>query len=206
MKLKLLSVFLFITAVVNAQIVNIPDAALKTRLLQAGSGSFSYVASGSNGSSIDIDANNDNEIQVSEALAVWKLNLYEANITSLAGLEAFTNLRVLWIRENYVTHIDATVFPNLQELSCGDTGGLSFLNSINVNGMTTLKNLHCSNNNFTSLDLTGLTNLENLTCMNNNLTSLDISDSPMLKTLDISKNNINNKCCKLSSIINLVGL
>jgi hypothetical protein len=57
----------------NAQIVTIPDANFKTKLLA--SSTSNTIARNSMGSNIKIDANSDNEIQVSEALQVGYLNV-----------------------------------------------------------------------------------------------------------------------------------
>ena len=56
----------------SAQIINFPDSNLKARLLLAANGNgIAY----HNGNSFKIDSNNDNEIEVSEALLVNNLVL-----------------------------------------------------------------------------------------------------------------------------------
>ena len=73
----------------SAQIINFPDSNLKARLLLAASGNgIAY----HNGNSFKIDSNNDNEIEVSEALLVNDLVLYNCGISNLSGLEYFINL------------------------------------------------------------------------------------------------------------------
>lgn len=89
----LLGFFLF--SGVNAQVINFPDANFKSNLLE--SSLFSNIARDINGNRIKIDANDDGEIQYSEALIVYQLDVsYSTNvITNLVGVEYFTNLTFL---------------------------------------------------------------------------------------------------------------
>ena len=88
---------MFIFSGAGAQIINFPDAILKAKLLQT----YSWNAGvyDINGTEILIDANNNGEIEVSEALAVASLTLGsnptdEQNyITDATGLEYFANLK-----------------------------------------------------------------------------------------------------------------
>ena len=95
------------TTFCNAQIINIPDANFKAKLLQASP--FNEIASIENpiydisNNSITIanystiDTNGDGEIQISEAVMIKYLNLSQiivsSNITSIVGIEYFTNLQ-----------------------------------------------------------------------------------------------------------------
>ncbi len=97
-------IFFFILSLycsfLNAQIINFPDANFKARLLIA-SPSVNVAATGWNGTTssnlFKIDANNDGEIDQSEALAVTMLNVAGRSVSDLSGLEFFTNLRILYI-------------------------------------------------------------------------------------------------------------
>lgn len=85
---------IFIGLACNAQNINIPDASLKTKLLAITPSSTTIFAIGASGNWLDLDANNDGEIQVSEASLVHTLKISQTNnITSLVGIEQFTNLR-----------------------------------------------------------------------------------------------------------------
>ncbi|MEZ4853787.1 hypothetical protein [Flavobacterium sp.] len=167
---------LLLCFVANAQIVNIPDANFKAKLLSASSNnqvaSSSLVFVNSEWSPPDyckIDINNDGEIQVSEALNIKFLQLQGVDITDLTGLEAFINLE-------YFSHGSSYLNPSL--------------NSINVSQNTLLKVLRIGNNNFSSLDVSNNINLLELYCNSNNLASLDISNNPLLKKLYCYNNNI----------------
>ncbi|MCL1803800.1 MAG: hypothetical protein FWG30_09230 [Eubacteriaceae bacterium] len=52
-----------------------------------------------------LDANSDGEISISEALEAIELRLIGSGISSLAGLEHFTNLEYLDIRDNYISDL-----------------------------------------------------------------------------------------------------
>lgn len=104
--------FLFCTAgIIKAQIVNIPDANFKNKLLEASSSND--IAKDINGNNMTVDNNGDDEIQESEALAVYKLELFGSNISDLTGIEAFTNLTELGCSDNNLTVLDLSANPNL---------------------------------------------------------------------------------------------
>lgn len=65
---------MFVFSFANSQIVNIPDANLKTKLLLANNTSGHQIAKNLNGDYFKIDSNNDGEIQFSEALQVLTLD------------------------------------------------------------------------------------------------------------------------------------
>lgn len=101
--LFLLLITLFIGLNATAQIVNIPDANLKTALL--------------NYQSPVIDTNGDSEIQVSEAEAVINgLYLGFSNISDATGIEAFINVTLLNLSHNHLTSINLSNFPDLTSL------------------------------------------------------------------------------------------
>ncbi len=92
----------------SAQIVNIPDANFKAKLLAAdvdntiasttmGLGTDNYVK---------IDVNNDGEIQQSEALLIGKLRIGNAEISDLTGISSFSNLYSLFCENNELTQIN----------------------------------------------------------------------------------------------------
>ncbi|RZJ71873.1 MAG: T9SS type A sorting domain-containing protein [Flavobacterium sp.] len=198
---------LFLSIIASSQIVTIPDPAFKARLLQAGI--FNSIAQDAAYNSIVIDTNHDNEIQVSEALVVYKLTLMSSDIVSLEGISAFSNLGVLNCSFNDFTTLNLTGLGNLTNLDCTfnyqlttlDLSGLTNLSivncssnsltSLNLSGTTNLNNLNCVQNELSELDLTGLSNLYVLYCGFNNLTSLDLSPLTNIISLSCGANNIN---------------
>ncbi|MCU4189566.1 T9SS type A sorting domain-containing protein [Flavobacterium sp. HXWNR29] len=87
---KIFLLLLFISTIAQSQIVNIPDANFKAKLIDLG-----------------VDTNSDGNIQFSEAIAINSLSISNSNIGDLTGIEAFLNLDFL----------DCT-FNNLQILDC----------------------------------------------------------------------------------------
>ena len=121
--------FLFICFSIASfgQIVNIPDANFKTKLLAANP--LNGIARDINDSAIQIDTNNNNEIEASEALAVFALIVDNSAISDLTGIESFTNLRVLGCAQNNLTTLPISNLSQLHNLYCY-SNPLSSLTSI----------------------------------------------------------------------------
>ncbi|AWI26522.1 DUF7619 domain-containing protein [Flavobacterium pallidum] len=184
----------------KAQIVNIPDASFKAKLLS--SSTANSVARNSNGQTMKIDANSDGEIQVSEALLVYQLNAGGVSaIASVTGLEAFTNIRVLSLRNDNLTTLDVSMLTNLTNLECGLNDNLS---SLDVSGLAYLTEIHCDIGNLTSLNLSGLTALTTLSCWQNEITSLQIAGLPNLQSVNCSDNEL--AVLDLTGLTGLLGL
>ena len=96
----LLLAFSFFTTA-NAQIVNIPDANFKAKLLAANT--TNSIAKNLLDVKFKIDANSDGEIQETEALQVGSLSISNFSLTSLVGVEKFTNLKTLNCNINKIT-------------------------------------------------------------------------------------------------------
>ncbi|MEO8535232.1 MAG: T9SS type A sorting domain-containing protein [Flavobacterium sp.] len=62
--------------------------------------------------------------------------------------------------------------------------------SLNVGGLTNLKQLNLGYANLTSIDLTGCAGLTNLFCIYNPITALDFSDSPAIENLNLSNTQL----------------
>lgn len=202
---KIYFIFLIILyAVCQAQIITFPDSNLKTKLLAASTAN--NIAQDINNNNIKIDTNLNNEIEVSEALSVYNLNLGNSPnqltnlITNLSGIETFTNLKYLNIDYNNVTTVDATPFSNLEILH------VSFnpITSLSANNLLQLKWLWCRSNQLTSLDISNLPNLEDFRCSGNQLTSLNLSNKPHLKLLYCAQNNLGS--LNVTGLVNLEHL
>ena len=232
MKLKntLHTLFFFIIITVsNAQIVNIPDANFKTKLLQADA--TNTIAKDLSDNYFKIDANSDGEIQETEALQVSYLNVkgpddYDSTlqIGTMQGLASFTNLTYLDCSQNKFTSLDMSSNSNLLYLDTGVNYYLTTVNVlsninletliINTTQITTLnlvnnlnlKTLNSNNSNQFSgiLDLSNNINLEHLNCYGMNLTSLDLTNNVNLLDLNCLSNQLST--LDLSNNINLVNL
>lgn len=211
-KSYLLLLISLLSLLAKSQVVTIPDAAFKDKLLSATV--TNEYAKDINGNSIVIDTNANGEIEVAEALTVYKLfNITTSGpppfktsapsqqtlsgIADLTGIEAFTNLTYLQISSNFLTNLDLSSNTNLVYLSCS----YNHLNSINLNGLTQLDTLSINDNNLTSLSTDGLTSLRILNCANNDLSSLTVNNSLQLKYLNCSLNSLFN--VQVSALSNL---
>jgi len=187
---SVIAIFLF--TAVNAQIINIPDANFKARLLAANIDN--YIATNFANVRIKIDTNNDGEIQISEALQVKSLDLQLCSISNLIGIESFINLKGLNCLENQLTSLDVSNLIGLENLVCNR----NILTSLNINGLVNLKLLMCAENQLSTLNVAGLTNLEYLNCYTNLLPELNLTNLPALSTLSCGHN--------LLTQLNLTGL
>ena len=189
-KIYFVSVFFFVLSSANAQIINFPDQNFKARLLAASPGL--QIASGTasipGNPFVKIDTNNDGEIQMSEALAVTHLWLYNANITNISGLENFTNLRELQCSGNSFATMDLSPLTQLTRINISG----NHITTVNVTGLSQVEWLNCQFNELTSLDLTGMTYMYQLQCQNNQLTSLNISNASNIANMDCSNNLLTN--------------
>ena len=206
---KLYTFLLILFSIVNnAQIANFTDPAFKNRLLAANS--WNHVADNAAGTSVVIDTNMDGNIQLSEALVIRKLNVYNGGyIHSLDGIAAFSNIESLNCSVNGIDAIDVSMLHNLKILNCNNNA----IASINVNGLTqlqelyfnqnqvlsidvsslsALKKLECYGNHIVALNLNGLANLTDVVCASNSISSLSTIGLTNLKTLDCSLNQLVN--------------
>ncbi len=187
---------LFISVFSQAQIITIPDANFKTALVDF------FIADLDNDGNFNdvVDANGDGEIQVSEAAAVFGLELNGLNISSLEGIHEFTNILRLLCGNNNLTSIDISQNLSLEEL----TVTFNQLTVLEVTHNLNLKFLDFVTNQITSIDLSQNLSLETLICDNNEfLTGIDVSqnsnliyltcsNNPLLSSLNIKNgNNIN---------------
>ena len=190
MKKVLLLLFIGIVGISQAQIVNIPDVNFKNALIAEG-----------------VDTNNDGEIQVSEAESVSGVGVYNRNISSLEGIQSFTNIEVLYCWSNPLTSLDVTQNQNLVTLFCHTTqltsldvsqnpnletlsAEFSQLTSIDVSQNPNLEWLIVSLNQLTSIDVTQNPNLIGLIGASNQLTNIDVSQNPNLEWLDVGDNQL----------------
>ena len=131
---KLLLVLLLFTGMVKAQIVNIPDANFKAKLLSASP--TTQLAKNFSDQWIKIDANNDLEIQQSEASAVKYLFIGGNGIIDTTGLNNFGNLEELDVNFIQAISLDLNPLINLKKLSLQTLFSLNNLNISNLINLT----------------------------------------------------------------------
>jgi len=190
----------------SSEIVYIPDPNFKAYLI----------------GNKNINTNQDNEIQVSEAKAYnGVIDCSNKKISDLTGIEAFVNVKNMFCYSNKISHLDLSKNINLKLIDCGNNNltslnltsnnnlidihcGKNKLSYLDLRGNTNLKWLHCDNNILTDLDLHNNTALTDLKCNNNLLTSLILSANTNLKTLHCGNNKLTD--LNLQTNINLEQL
>ncbi|WP_191860626.1 T9SS type A sorting domain-containing protein [Hanstruepera ponticola] len=182
MKRLLLPLFFILTTLVNAQIVNIPDPVFKAALLSASPSN--QIAQDSSGNFYKIDANDDGEIQVTEALETTYLNISSVGLDSISGIEAFTNLQHLTSNGNLENIWDLSELINLETLNL-DENPVAFLD---ISNSSNLISFSAFLSGITDLDVSQNPNLESLNCQTCDLTELDISNNINLISLNCSNN------------------
>ncbi len=200
----LLSSLLLFFTISQAQIITFSDANFKARLLSANP--TNQIAMDLSNTYTTIDTNNNGEIEVSEAEAIWYLDVssfnYPANekIAVIDEISNFVNLTILNCSGNQITSLNVTGIPNLYQLYCSNNQ----LPSLNVQGLTQLITLDCSANQLPSIDVQGLTNLQDLSCGYNQIPSLNLQGLTSLFRLDCSLNQL--PSLNLQGLINLQHL
>ncbi|MEL1243464.1 T9SS type A sorting domain-containing protein [Flavobacterium sp. DGU11] len=182
MKKTLLFLLLIISGVMQAQIVNIPDANFKNFLIQA----------------VDlddgepIDTNGNGEIEMSEAENVNALQItevYNPPIINIEGIGAFTNVEALDITLSHLPAIDISALTNLVSLIINDAA----LVDLNINGLINLETFNLASSSIGSLDISQLQSLTTIRVFsgtNNTLTSLNVGSNPNLDLISVSSTGI----------------
>ena len=118
----------------------------------------------------NFDSDGDGKVSYAEAKVVTNIDVCNKGISSLKGIESFTNLTYL------------SCFSNPFSSSSNQ------LTSLDVSKNTALTVLKCYSNRLTSLDVSQNTALKQLWCSSNQLTSLDVSKNTALELLYCNSN------------------
>ncbi len=112
------------------------ETAFKNKLLSASTSGPNAIAKNASGNYIVINTNGDNEIQISEALNVYWLDISNANAYIGVSINYFTNLKYLNFSNN---------------ASYNYYGGA--YRCIDLSALVNLTNLNCSNNEISTLNI-----------------------------------------------------
>lgn len=148
-----------------AQIITIPDANFKAKLLEANP--TNSIAYNENSTYITIDTNNDGEIQVSEAQNVSGLDVRNSAISDLTGISSFTNLLGLDCSYNSLT-------------------------SLTIDSSIAIGYLNASHNQLNTISVQFQPIMESVYLNHNNLTSFSASDTYFGDMFDLSHNQLTN--------------
>ena len=114
------SLFIFILGLFYfsgyAQVINFPDPNFKKALVSTKCADLD----GDNIGDADADLNGDGEIDVSEALTINGLRLATNQISSLNGIENFSNLEFLGCVSNKLDSLNVNDLHNLTYLDCSN--------------------------------------------------------------------------------------
>lgn len=156
-----------------------------------------------------VDLNNDTHLQRSEAESVTRISVSNNNLTSLAGIEAFINLEILYCSDNQLTGLvlsnntaltDLRCYSNqltnlvltnntaLTSLACAD----NLLTNLNIDNNTALTYLECQENELINLNVDKNLVLQYLLCSGNQLTNLNVDNNTALTSLQCSNNQLTN--------------
>ena len=130
--------------------------------------------------SSQFDVNENGWLTQAEIDNAVEYHNWSGGVSSLKGIEYFSNLRVLQLDyDNHIDSLDLSQNLLLEEVNCR-SAGLVFLN---ISQNAALRELNCSDNHLSNLDLSGTPVLQRLYCANNNLSNLDLSKTPDLLEL-----------------------
>ena len=145
---------------------------------------------------LGLDCNLDDYVFTSNISDVVLLDIRDRNITSLVGINDFTNLEKLYCNNddvsvtnnNAITVLDVSSLSKLRYFYCQNNQ----ITNLNISGLTKLEALDTSNNPFlsTTLDVHSNPNLYYLVCQNNGLADLNISGLTKLQTLIVWVNQL----------------
>lgn len=125
------------------------------------------------------------------------LDLSFRNISSLKGIEFFTDLVELNCMSNNLANVDLSKNTALKTLNMSN----NTLSSITLPQTTTLTSLLLNNNLLSSADLTNNTGLTELNVSYNNLSALNISKNTALTTITANSNSLRSISLPQSSVI-----
>jgi len=147
---------------------NFPDAAFHT-----------YVAE-------KFDTDGNGKLSESEIFAAREIRVGNKGISSMKGLEHFSNLNTLDCTGNALTALDLSGNPVLEYVWCGENQ----LTALDVSKNTALIQLSCYSNRISKLDLSNNARLMKLFCYKNSMRSLDVSSNTGLICLECSSNHL----------------
>ncbi|CAM1344577.1 hypothetical protein [Tenacibaculum amylolyticum] len=134
------------------------------------------------------------------AAALTSLNLRNLGITNMIGIEYFTTLQELYLRQNDIKEIDVSnlLFLEVLEIDRGND-----LTTIDVSNNLALRVLRLGSNNLSTIDISKLTALQELDVSSNNLTQLNVNRNTALTSLRLDLNDFTSFDISGNSLITL---
>ena len=182
---KYLLLLLLASFSIEAQIVTIPDANFKAKLLEADYNN--NIAQNQVFQNIKIDINNDGEIQESEANLVYNLDIRNSSISNLEGITNFSNVKTFYCSNNQILNLNLAGMTNLNNLIARDNQ----IQSLNLDSCPNLIFIELDNNFLTYFELSDVSELYGLYLKNNLLNNIilqNVNTSPSTYTIDLTNN------------------
>ena len=130
--------------------------------------------------------NGDGVLSDSELAAVTRVNVSNVGVSSLKGIEHFTELLELDCSYNDLKELDVSANKKLEELYCRDNQ----LTAVDTRSNPELLELSIENNQIGGVDVSRNPKLRLLFCVNNKISALDVSSNTAIISLDCSANQI----------------
>ena len=115
------------------------------------------------------DRNSDGILNAQEIDDVRQIKAEDLHISDLTGLDLFPRLHTLWVDDNDLTTLDLSGITSLREVTARNNN----ITSVDLSGMTGLQKIDLDHNHLSSIDLSGLDNLTSLGLGDNDLSSFD---------------------------------
>jgi len=185
-KYFLLFVILAFFNVHSQEIIHFTDPDLKAALINPAN--LRVYTRDQNENDILLDANNDGEIDTVEALAAYNIQLEELpNVSSLDGIQYFTNLNVLSCFQLPVNEMNVSALVNLKKLIVLYVP----ITTLDVSSNIHLQVLALQYTDLTALDTTPLQELVDLNFrFNTSFEDLIMGEHPLLTHLVLSGSNL----------------
>ena len=132
------------------------------------------------------DSDTNGILSDAERADVGFMFLSNKGISSLQGIEFFTELSNLYCEGNQLTSLDLSRNTALTSLYCSSNR----LTALDLSQNTALKYLYCHKNCLTALNVSQSTALKYLNCGYNQLASLDVSNNTALIELSSRENQL----------------
>ncbi len=125
------------------------------------------------------DGDNDGILDDMELASVTSINVTDGNITSVKGVEFFTELTKLRVSVNGLTELDVSCNTKLSELVCFKNQ----LTELDLSNNPNLTYLSCGYNQFDKLDVSHNPLLEELYCQANYIEKLNLRNNALLRKM-----------------------
>jgi len=146
---------------------NIPDVAFENALIEQ-----------------NFDDVQDGKVLNSKISGIRNLILDDLGISNLSGIESFTNLENLSVRENSLTSLNLSGNALLKFVWAEDNE----LTSLNVNNLVILEKIGADRNGLTQISVTSNEALQLLNLSDNDLISIDVSNNNELTDFTVVNN------------------